>query len=66
MSDGELEELTARAEALGYKVVKDRTWGYVLVREGNRANPGTHSNANLEDLREMIDGIEWGASARDR
>jgi hypothetical protein len=62
MSDGEeLAELTKRAEGYGLRVIHDHTWGYVLGRlDGSPTNPHTHSNATLDDLREMLDGIKWG------
>ncbi len=49
----ELADLTARAEKLGFEIFCDKTWGYVLRRIGRE-------DADLEDLREMLDGIEWG------
>lgn len=62
MSDEEEEllGLTARAKPLGYDIIDDHTWGYILVRSNKPANPATHSNVNLDDVREMLDGIEWG------
>jgi hypothetical protein len=57
----ELAELTKRAEEDGFRVIRDHTWGLVLWRIGKpTTNPHTHSNANLADLREMIEAIEWG------
>jgi hypothetical protein len=51
--DEELADLTARAEKLGFEIFCDQTWGYVLRRIGRE-------NTDLEDLREKLDGIEWG------
>jgi hypothetical protein len=59
--DEERADLITRAEKLGYHVIQDHTWGDVLWRHGEATtNPATHSNATLDDLREMLDGIEWG------
>ena len=61
VDEEELFDLTARAEKLGFEIFCDRTCGYVLRRVGRETtNPTTHSNADLEDLREMLDRIEWG------
>jgi hypothetical protein len=61
MSDEEeLAELTKHADKLGFRVIHDHTWGYILWRPGSQINPGTDSNADLNELREMIAGIEWG------
>jgi hypothetical protein len=59
--DEELAALTGQAEKLGFEIFCDPTWGYVLRRIGRETtNPATRSNADLADLREMLDGIEWG------
>jgi len=59
--DEELGELTDRAEKLGFRVIIDHKWGYVLWRTDRpSSNPHTHSNWDLDELREMLDGIEWG------
>ena len=57
-----VRELTKRAEELGFRVIHDDTWGYVLWRNDyyDRINPHTQSNKDLDDLREIIAGIEWG------
>lgn len=47
-----LADLTSRAEELGFEIFCDQTWGYVLRRIGRE-------NADLDDLREKLDGIEW-------
>jgi hypothetical protein len=62
MSDEEeLAELTALAEKRGFRVVHDHTWGYVLWRiDRPTTDPSTHSDATLADLREMVEGIDWG------
>ena len=57
----QLAELTARADKLGFRVIHDQTWGYVLGHlDRTPTNPATHSNTDLNELREMLDGIEWG------
>ena len=57
----ELADLTARAERLGFDIFCDHTCGYVLRRIGRETtNLGARSNADLEDLGYMVDGIEWG------
>lgn len=55
-----LAELSVRAKALGYKIVKDPAYKYILVRDGSPPSPHNHANWNLADLQEMLDGIEWG------
>ncbi len=58
-----VRELTKRAEELGFRVIHDDSWGYVLWRNDHYdrvVNPHTHSNKDLDDLREIIAGIEWG------
>jgi hypothetical protein len=53
--------LMARAEELGYHVISAPGWGDVLWRHGKETtNPHTHSNWGVKELREMLDGIEWG------
>jgi hypothetical protein len=57
----ELAYLTARAEELGFEIFYDASWGFILRRIGPEAtNPATHSNVEVNDLGEMLDGIEWG------
>jgi hypothetical protein len=57
----ELADLTWRAENLGFEIFCDDGLGYILRRIGRETtNPASHSNVDLEDLREMLDGIEWG------
>jgi hypothetical protein len=64
MADGHeerLAELTARAERMGFRVIHDHTWGYVPWRNDKpTTNPHTRSNADLDELSEMLDGIRWG------
>ena len=56
-----LADLTSRAERLGFEIFCDDRWGYILRRIGREpTNPASHSDADLVDLREMLDGIEWG------
>jgi hypothetical protein len=56
-----LADLTSRAEGVGFEIFCDARWGYILRRIGREtANPATLSNADLEDLSEMLSGIEWG------
>lgn len=65
-AEEQLAELTTQAKGQGFRVVHDPTWGYVLWRIGKpTTNPHTHSNADLAELREMLDGIEWGRAAWD-
>ena len=66
MSDHEeqLAELNADAEKLGYQIIPDHTWSYVLARIDGTTNPATHSAVDLDDLREMLDGIKWGREHR--
>ena len=53
----ELADMTARAEELGFEIFCDDRWGYILRRiDRETDNPA----ADLEDLRKMLDGIEWG------
>ena len=60
VDEEELADLTSRAEKLGFEIFCDQRWGYILRRIGRETtNPATHSNADLDDLREMLDGIEW-------
>ena len=63
VDDEELADLTARAERLGFEIFCDRTCGYFLQRI-ETTNPATHSKADLEDLRDMVDSIEWGRALR--
>jgi|GEM_PF-5554777 len=59
VDEEELAGLTWRAEKLGFEIFCDHRWGYILRRIGRETtNPATHSNADLEDLREVLDGIE--------
>ena len=51
----ELAYLTSRAEELGFEIFCDPSWGFILKRI-ETTNPAI----DLEDLREMLDGIEWG------
>lgn len=61
VDEEELADLTARAERLGFEIFCDRACGYFLQRIGHETtNPATHSKAGLEDLREMLDRLEWG------
>ena len=61
VDEEELAALTARAERLGFEIFCDHACGYVLRRIGHETtNPATHPHADLEDLREMVDGIERG------
>ncbi|ASW84788.1 hypothetical protein [Mycobacterium intracellulare] len=61
MSGSELADQVARALRMGFRVIKDHTWRYVLVPLKSRTtNPATHSNVDADELREMLDGIEWG------
>ncbi len=65
VDDEELADLTARAERLGFEIFCDRTCGYFLQRIGHETtNPATHSKADLEGLRDMVDSIEWGCALR--
>ena len=61
VDEKELADLTARAEGLGFEIVCYRPCSYVLRRITHETtDPATHSNANLDDLRDMLDGIERG------
>ena len=61
VDEKELADLTARAEGLGFDIFCYRACAYVLRRIVHETtDPATHSNANLEDLRDMLDGIERG------
>jgi hypothetical protein len=53
-------ELIAQAQDLGYRVLRDHAYGDILWRPGRPINPHTHSNANLDELAEMIEGIKSG------
>ena len=65
VDEEELFDLTARAEKLGFEIFCDRTCGYFLQRIGHETtNPATHSKADLEGLRDMVDSIEWGCALR--
>jgi hypothetical protein len=58
-----LADLTSRAEKLGFEIFCGRTRGYVLRRIGHRAtHRAIHSDADLADLRDILDGIELCAA----
>jgi hypothetical protein len=52
----ELAYLTSRAEELGFEIFCDPSWGFILRRIDRET---TNQAIDLEDLREMLDGIEW-------
>jgi hypothetical protein len=55
----EVRQLTERARKIGYDVTDDPTWRYTLRRlDRTTTDPSTHSNANVADLREMVEIME--------
>jgi hypothetical protein len=53
----ELAYLASRAEVLGFEIFCDNRWGFILRPI---ARETTNPAIDLADLREMLDGIEWG------
>ncbi len=63
VNEDALADLTSRAEELGFEIFCDGRWGYILRRiDRDITNPA--SQADLDDLSEMLDGIEWGREHR--
>jgi hypothetical protein len=63
VDENELADLTERAERLGFEIFCDRTCGYALRRTGRETtNLAAHSYTDLDDLRDVLDGIEWGGA----